>query len=415
MIAAAFLTIGGQVSAQTTQPSGPREGLPTLSGYMEMHLNKVQDQPTAVDLHRFVLMVGHSFSDRLKFWSEVEVEHAFVEVEGGEETGEVAIEQAFIDLMVNRRFNLRAGIVLMPVGIVNERHEPPTFHGVERTFVDTVIVPTTWRDTGVGAFGDLGGGFSYRAYAVPGLDATGFSADEGIAGGRQQGGRADASDPAVTGRLEYRRAGLTAGASLWRGGAGFGLIRLDIETPAAAVSSVDARYRRGRHELRGQWSMVNIAGAGRSQSRAAVAYRINPNIASRLLGAYAEAATRVTPNAWNDEVVVFGRYEKFDTQNKMPDGLPAARRVSAIGVGRGRDVLPGPGRRVQDRFRPRAQQERRRPRAVARQFRSGMVVLMRACLALVLVMMLALVTPHAQASSRENHSRLGRTLRVLAL
>ena len=254
----------------------PREGMPTLSGYMEMHLNKVQDLPTAVDLHRFVLMVGHSFSDRLKFWSEVEVEHAFVEVEGGEETGEVAIEQAYIDLMVNRRFNLRAGMVLVPVGIVNERHEPPTFHGVERTFVDTVIVPTTWRDTGVGAFGDLGRGFSYRAYAVPGLDAAGFSADEGIAGGRQQGGRADASDPAVTGRLEYRRAGLTAGASLWRGGAGFGLIRLDIETPAVAVSSLDARYRRGRHELRGQWSMVNITGAGGPQSRAADAHRAQP-------------------------------------------------------------------------------------------------------------------------------------------
>ena len=57
--------------------------MPTLSGYMEVHLNKVQDLPTEADLHRFVLMVGHSFSDRIKFWSEVEVEHAFVEGEGG--------------------------------------------------------------------------------------------------------------------------------------------------------------------------------------------------------------------------------------------------------------------------------------------------------------------------------------------
>src|SRR5688500_10979330 len=243
-------------AAQTSAP--PREGVPTLSGYMEIHLDRDQDLPTEADLHRFVLMVGHSFSDRLKFWSEVEIEHAFVE--GAEESGEVAIEQAYVDLMLHRRFNLRAGMVLIPVGIVNERHEPPTFHGVERTFVDTVIVPTTWRDTGVGAFGDLGGGFAYRAYIVPGLDATGFSADEGIAGGRQQGGRADASDPAVTGRLEYRRAGLTAGASLWRGGAGFGLIRLDIETPTVTVGSIDARYRRGRHEARGQRAMVNIGG-----------------------------------------------------------------------------------------------------------------------------------------------------------
>lgn len=306
--------------ASVTQAQG-REGTPTLSGYMEIHFNKVEHLPSEADLHRFVLMVGHSFSDRIKFWSEVEVEHAFIEVEGGVETGEVAIEQAYIDLLVNRRFNLRAGMILMPVGILNERHEPPTFNGVERTFVDSVIVPTTWRDTGLGVFGDLGAGFSYRAYVVPGLDAIGFSADEGIAGGRQQGGRADASDPALTGRLEYRRAGVTAGASLWRGGAGFGLIRLDIKTPSVAVSSLDARFRRGRHELRGQWSMVNISSAAElNRARQAQSGR-SPNIASRLLGAYAEAATRVSPNAWAHEVVAFGRYEKFDTQNRMPAGF----------------------------------------------------------------------------------------------
>src|SRR6187397_1670117 len=187
--------------ASPAQAQG-KEGVPTLSGYMEIHLNKVEDRPTEADLHRFVLMVGHSFSDRIKFWSEVEVEHAFVE--GEEESGEVAIEQAYIDLSMHRRFNLRAGMVLTPVGILNERHEPPTFHGVERTFVDSVIIPTTWHDVGVGAFGDLGRGFSYKTYLMPGLDATGFTADEGIAEGRQQGGQADASDPAITGRLEYR-------------------------------------------------------------------------------------------------------------------------------------------------------------------------------------------------------------------
>ena len=159
-MAACLLWVCASSEAQAQpQPQGAsREGVPTLSGYMEVHLNKEQDLPTEADLHRFVLMVGHTFTDRLKFWSEVEIEHAFVE--GAEETGEVAIEQAYVDLMLHRRFNVRAGMVLVPVGIVNERHEPPTFHGVERTFVDSVIVPTTWRDVGVGAFGDLGRGFS---------------------------------------------------------------------------------------------------------------------------------------------------------------------------------------------------------------------------------------------------------------
>jgi len=286
-----------------------------------------------VDLHRFVLMVGHSFSDRLKFWSEVEVEHAFVE--GGEESGEVAIEQAYIDLMINRRVNLRAGMVLVPVGIQNERHEPPTFQGVERTFVDTVIVPTTWRDTGAGLFGELGAGFSYRAFVVPGLNAAGFTAEEGIKDGRQQGARADASDPGITGRLEYRRDGLTAGASFWRGGSGFGLIRLDIESPTVGVSSLDARYRRGRNELRGQWSMVNIDGAGDLNRALQQQSGINPNVASRLMGAYFEGATRVSPDAWTHEIVAFSRIELFDTQNKMPDGyLPLGEfQRSALVVG----------------------------------------------------------------------------------
>jgi len=332
-LAAIFLLTGAHASAQTPQASAPREGVPTLSGYMEVHLNKEQDLPAAADLHRFVLMVGHSFTDRIKFWSEVEVEHAFVE--GAEESGEVAIEQAYVDLMLHRRFNLRAGMVLVPVGIVNERHEPPTFHGVERTFVDSVIVPTTWRDVGIGAVGDLGRGFSYRAYVVPGLDATGFTAEEGIKDGRQQGGHADASDPAVTGRLEYRQAGLTAGGSFWTGGSGFGLIRLDIETPTVTVASLDGRYRRGRHEARGQWSVVSIGGAGDLNRALQLQSGNSPNIASRLLGAYGELATRVSPDRWTHEVVAFGRYEIFDTQNKMPDGyLPLEElRRSALVVG----------------------------------------------------------------------------------
>jgi len=321
-------------------PSVASAQTPTLSGYMEVHLNKVQDEPSEADLHRLVLMVGHRFSDRLKLWSEIEIEHAFVE--GGEESGEVAVEQAYIDLTVSRRFNLRAGMLLVPVGIINERHEPPTFHGVERTFVDTVIIPSTWRDVGVGAFGDLGRGLSFKAYLMPGLDATGFTAEDGIAGGRQQGGHADASDPAITGRLEYRRAGLTAGASLWRGGAGFGLIRLNIETPAVAVSSVDARYRKGRHELRGQWSMVNISGAA-DLNRALQAHAgISPNIASRLLGSYAEAATRVSPDAWAHEVMVFGRYEIFDTQNKMPSGFLPLEHLRRSAVATGLTYFPDP-------------------------------------------------------------------------
>jgi hypothetical protein len=335
-----WLLVLASSSTPAAAQTPSRDDVPTLSGYMEIHLNKEQDLPAEADLHRFVLMVGHTFTDRLKFWSEVEIEHAFVE--GAEAGGEVAIEQAYVDFMLHRRFNLRAGMVLIPVGIINERHEPPTFHGVERTFVDSVIVPTTWRDTGIGAFGDLGRGFSYRAYVVPGLDATGFTAEEGIKDGRQQGGHADASDPALTGRLEYRNFGLTAGGSFWTGGSGFGLIRLDIETPTVTVGSIDARYRRGRHELRGQWSMVSIGGAGDLNRALQLQSGNSPNIASRLLGAYGEVATRVSPDSWAHEVVAFGRYELFDTQHKMPEGLLPLQELQRSAIVAGATYFPDP-------------------------------------------------------------------------
>jgi hypothetical protein len=324
----------------TSASAQSREGVPTLSGYMEIHLNKIQDQPAEADLHRFVLMVGHNFSDRIKFWSEVEVEHAFVE--GGEDTGEDAVEQAYIDLAIHRRLNVRAGMLLVPVGIINERHEPPTFHGVERPFVDTVIIPSTWRDVGAGIFGDLGRGLSYKAYVMPGLDARGFSAEEGIAEGRQQGSHADASDPAVTGRLEYRSHGLTAGGSFWYGGAGFGLTRLDIKTPEVGIASIDARYRRGRHELRGQWSLVSIDGAADINRAVQSQVGIGPNVGSRLLGAYGEAATRVSPDSWTHELVVFGRYEVFDTQNKMPSGFLPLDHLRRSAVTTGVTYFPDP-------------------------------------------------------------------------
>src|SRR3990172_5919940 len=93
LAALGFLAFASPAAAQ--DPA--REGVPTVSGYMEMHLNREEDLPSQVDFHRFVLMVGHSFSDRLKFSSEVELEHAFVE--GGEASGEVALEQAYVDLM----------------------------------------------------------------------------------------------------------------------------------------------------------------------------------------------------------------------------------------------------------------------------------------------------------------------------
>ena len=157
---------------------------------------------------------------------------------------------------------------------------------------------------------------------MPGLDASGFTAEEGIKDGRQQGGHADASDPAITGRLEFRRFGVTAGGSFWYGGSGFGLVRLDIEPPKVGVASLDARYRRDRHELRGQWSLVNISGAGDLNGALQANTGINPNIASRLLGAYGGIHSVV--------LAVHAPFGSDAVLSRYPDsqvGIPIQRQV----------------------------------------------------------------------------------------
>ena len=168
---------------------------------MDFHFNKHEFEDGRLDFHRFVLLITHRFSDRIRFVSELELEHALVE--GLEEAGELELEQAYLDFLLSRRFNVRAGMMLVPVGIINERHEPPVYYGVERPFVDTVIVPTTWFEVGAGVHGEVGRGWRYRAYVMSPLNAREFTAEEGLRGGRQKGSDTNIGRPAVTGRLEY--------------------------------------------------------------------------------------------------------------------------------------------------------------------------------------------------------------------
>ena len=117
-----------------------------ISGYMDFHFNDRQESDPVLDFHRFVLLFNHSFSERVRFVAELELEHAVV---SDETDGELELEQAYVDFLISRPFNARVGMVLAPVGVINERHEPPVYHGVERPSVETVINPTTWFGAGV--------------------------------------------------------------------------------------------------------------------------------------------------------------------------------------------------------------------------------------------------------------------------
>jgi hypothetical protein len=314
----ALLGTAGDVMAQEASPPPAEPTSSTgISGYMDFHYNKPSHQDGQLDFHRFVLLVAHQFSDRIRFVSELELEHAFVE--GLEESGELELEQAYVDFLLSRRFNVRAGMLLMPVGIINERHEPPVYYGVERPLVDTVIIPTTWFEVGAGVHGEMGRGWRYRAYLTSPLNAAEFSAEEGIREGRQKGNRTNIGRAAGTGRLEYVGIrGLTAGGSVWTGLSGFEFRpRLDIPV---RVLEADVRYARNRFEGRAELAQVDITDADDLNDAIARTTGVNPNVARTLRGGYLEAGYRLISGAGFGDVGAFVRYENVDTQFRMPAG-----------------------------------------------------------------------------------------------
>ena len=313
----AAASVAGQTATPAQQSETSESKTGPFSGYMDFHFNKEEGQDGVLDFHRFVLIFNHSFSQRIRFVGELELEHAVVE--GLEEKGELELEQAYVDFLLRRSFNVRAGMLLMPLGIINERHEPPVFNGVERPFVDTVIIPTTWFDVGAGVHGEIGRGIRYRAFVTAPLDALEFSADEGIRGGRQKGAEANVRNFAFTGRAEYVAIpDLTLGAGFWTGDSSFSAPRLDT---SVWVAEADARYQRGRLELRGQFADVGISDAGPLNDAIERLTGVSPNIARRLRGFYGEAGYRVWDAGSPRDLVAFLRYENFDTQYRMPDGF----------------------------------------------------------------------------------------------
>jgi DtxR family Mn-dependent transcriptional regulator len=322
-VAPLLLLVGlaAPAGAQSAQTSQPRTA---LSGYMDFHFNKPQFEDGRLDFHRFVLLVTHTFTDRIRFVGELELEHALVE--GLEEAGELELEQAYVDFLLSRAFNVRAGMMLMPIGIINERHEPPVFYGVERPFVDTVIIPSTWFEVGAGVHGEVGRGWRYRAFVVSPLNAAEFSAEEGIRDGRQKGSDANIGRPGVTGRLEWVGVrGLTLGLSGWTGHSGFEF-RPRFDVPVS-LAEADARYARGRLELRGQFSQVWIGNAGLLNEALTRRIGVDPNLARSLRGFYAEGGYRLASSPSAGEVGAFVRYENFDTQFRMPSGYLPLREL----------------------------------------------------------------------------------------
>ena len=268
----------------------------TIGGYGELHYNQVDSNSgdsDEIDFHRFVLYVNHEFSDRIRFFSELELEHS---IAGDGQPGEVELEQAYVDFALTDSLTARTGLFLLPVGIMNETHEPPTFYGVERNDVENIILPSTWWEAGAALNGRFDNGLSWDFAVHSGLamPTTGGSAFR-VRSGRQKVGEALASDPAYTARLRYTGIpGLELAAS-------YQYQTDPSQVPGDGLDSgqlftAHAVYQYGDFGLRGLYGAWNFDGAA-----------VDAADADHQDGWYLEPSYRLTEK-WG----VYARYEDLD-------------------------------------------------------------------------------------------------------
>jgi hypothetical protein len=327
------LTIPDEVQYKSAYGLGPAaskvyqvgKGL-SIGGYGEANYQATTGDETTkndnADFERLVLYAGYKFTDNILFNSEIEFEHGSTE-----KGGSVSVEFAALDFFIDPMANVRAGMVLMPMGFINQIHEPPFYFGNNRPEVERQILPSTWREIGAGLFGELLPNLTYTAYVVNGLNAANFTAD-GIRSSRQQGSQAKAEDLAFVGRVDYAPAvvpGLSFGGSAYMGNSGQNQTFTNLTTKAKLNVNAFTKLYEGHvqwkyHGLEfrtlGSWGHIDDAGvlsAAKGQT-----------IGEENYGWYSEVGYDILPllNPNTTQYLApFFRYEQLDTIASAPIGF----------------------------------------------------------------------------------------------
>ncbi|SFW29193.1 hypothetical protein [Cellulophaga fucicola] len=291
----------------------------TVGAYGEMTYNQPEGKNGELDVQRLVLLLGYRFNDKTQFFTEIEFEHV----------EEVFVEQAFVNYSVANNTNLRGGLMLIPMGIVNEYHEPTTFNGVERPAMDNVIVPTTWRELGVGVSGKLNSAsLGYQAYIFNGFRSTMSDGAGGLTGvlkgsnglrsGRQKGIKSTVDSPTFSTKLEYYGLpGLRLGLSGYFGKtqADDDIEGLDGANVGISMVGLDARYAYNRFTARGQFIHASLSDTEEYNTAT------GKDLGSAMQGFYVEGAYNLLPRSNDQKLFVFTRYEQYDTHNSTDGAL----------------------------------------------------------------------------------------------
>ena len=279
----------------------------TIGGYGELHYNNYKDTDAKVDFHRFVLFFGHEFTNKLRFFSEFELEHS---IAGEGKDGEVELEQAYVEYDYSDTITTKTGLFLVPVGIINETHEPPTFYGVERNGVEKNIIPATWWEAGVAANFKLAPGIAVDTAITSGLNV---GDDYKIRGGRQKVSNASAENLAYTGRIKYTAIpGLELAATvqfqtdLAQSAAG-------VDKAAATLIQAHAIYQVNNFTVRALYAAWNIYGKE-----------------AKALGRDEQTGWYVEPSyMFNEKMGAFARYAEYNNEA----GASSSDAVESTSVG----------------------------------------------------------------------------------
>ncbi|MBE0423666.1 MAG: hypothetical protein IBX66_06975, partial [Lutibacter sp.] len=310
-----FIGFAQENSNESTQNLGTKisEGV-SIGGYAQIDYNEPDGSaPGKLDVHRMVMFLGYKFNDKVSFMSEIEYEHV----------SELYVEQAYLKYKANENFNVLAGLMLVPMGIINEFHEPTTFYGVERPNVDNYIVPTTWREIGVGISGKLdNASLKYQAYLFNGFKS--YAAGEGILRGtdgfrkgRQKGAESVVNSPNLSAKLDYYGiTGLRLGLSGYFGKTQTDDASIEASTVGISMMGLDARYKYNNLELRGQYIHTTLTDTED--------YNLltGKDLGSKMYGLYGEVAYSFDLKGV-EKLTPFLRYEKYNTHAETAGNLVA--------------------------------------------------------------------------------------------
>lgn len=330
-VSVVFLAFVSSAQNTTERIIANNKGL-HIGGYGQIDMN-IQSSDDNVhyngnlDVHRLVTFLGYNFNEKVSFVSEIEYEHVV----------EVYVEQAFLNYTLKDNMSIQAGLMLIPMGIQNLYHEPPTFNGVERTNVDKYIVPTTWREMGLSVSGNVEDySLSYQIMIVNGFngyDADGgvFSGKKGLRSGRQKGAESYMTKPDLAARVTYYgMSGWNLGASIYKGESEtllYNELNLDDEAAVATADSskigiqmigLDARYTDGPIQARAQYIVADL------ENTTAYNNFTGSDLGSVMTGYYLEGGYNVLNNKDTDnELIVFARHENYNTHNEVEEGMDA--------------------------------------------------------------------------------------------